>query len=140
LIAVERLRSKRDQNVAIPIALRAVRVDGDGADTAEVAMMDHDQPQGWRGDGSFVVWGPPGLVEISLATGARSVLAETGAEVKELQVATGLLSELVIREPGDVDRGPWPWWARTLAALVAALLGLVTLALVLRYTLGRRRV
>jgi hypothetical protein len=134
-IAVERLRSQRDKG--LPIGLRAIRV-ADGSGTAEASLDEHDEPQGWRNDGSFVVWNPLGIVEISMATGTRTMLAETGGAIVELQVATGLLADLVVREPGDIDRGPWPWWARTTAALTGVLVGLVTVALVLRYSLRRR--
>jgi hypothetical protein len=131
-IAVARLRTERDVDLPVPVALRAVRV-ADGSGTGEVTLDQFDEPQGWRGDGSFVVWNPLGIVEISMDTGARNTLAETGGGILELQVATGLLPDLVVREPGDVDRGPWPWWATRSLALGVALVMLLCVAGLLRF-------
>jgi hypothetical protein len=137
-IALARLTSQRDVSLAVPIGLRTIRL-ADRFESPEVALQQDDEPQGWRGNDSFVVWGPPGLAEISIATGARTPLAATGGGIVQLQVATGLLPDLVVLEPGDIDRGPWPWWARTAAALTAALFGLVTVAVVLAYRSRRVR-
>jgi hypothetical protein len=137
LLAVERLRSNPDVGLDSPLALRFVRVDGAGAGPAEVALGDNDQPQGWRGTGAFVVWDKARLVEVSVGTGARTTLAETGDEVSGLHVASGLLSDLTVRAPGDVDRGPWPTSLAALLSLTMALVVVLVVVVVLRRTVHR---
>jgi len=137
VLAVERLRADPEVGLNIPLALRFVRVDGTGGGPAEVALDEYDQPQGWRGNGAFVVWDRARLVEVSLATGARTTLAETGDEVFGLQVASGLLGDLVVRAPGNIDRGPWPTRYAALLALTMALVVMLGVVAVLRWTIHR---
>jgi hypothetical protein len=40
--------------------------------------------------------------------------------VSRFQLAGGLLSDVEVREPGPVDRGPWPLWLRLAAAVALA--------------------
>jgi Tol biopolymer transport system component len=139
-VAVVRLYGSREVTpLPSPLALRLLPVDGDGADPAQVSLQPYDVPQGWRGTASFVVWDRARVVEISVATGARTPLAETNGEIADLQMAAGLLGDLVVREPGDVDRGPWPTWARVLVGLALTAVGLVALVLVLAVRHLRRR-
>lgn len=83
--------------------------------------------QGWRGD-SVVIWDGARLSALPVDGRAPTTLAETGAEISTLQLASGLVATATVVEPGVVDRGPWPRWARLavgipLGAVAGAVLG-----------------
>jgi hypothetical protein len=43
--------------------------------------------------------------------------SSSSASASSLQLATGLLPDLAVREAGDPDRGRWPLWLRLMTAL-----------------------
>ncbi|MCW6009109.1 hypothetical protein K1W54_31880 [Micromonospora sp. CPCC 205371] len=49
--------------------------------------------------------------------------------IADLQLATGLLDTVEVREVG-VDRGPWPTWLRLSVAALAVLVGWFALRLI----------
>jgi hypothetical protein len=71
---------------------------------------------GWLGD-SVVIWGGARPSAVPIGGGPARTLAETGAEVSSVQIATGLLPTARFVEPGAVDRGPWPHRARLAVAI-----------------------
>jgi dipeptidyl aminopeptidase/acylaminoacyl peptidase len=135
-LATVRPRPGEAAGVIFPAALRLIAVDGRSS-PREVSLHETDVPEGWRSDSSFVVFDGSRLVEVSTVDGARTTLAEVGAGVTQLQLATGLLAGLVVTDEQAVDRGPWPLRARVLAGLLLALVALVALPFVLRFA-GRR--
>jgi dipeptidyl aminopeptidase/acylaminoacyl peptidase len=99
-----------------------VAVDRNAAPPAPV--LDVVQLLGWRSAGSMLVLatndrGQLSFAEVALGSGARRTLSrfDTGStcelgmqtcQVWDLHLATGLLPDLVVREAGSPQRGPWP--------------------------------
>jgi hypothetical protein len=91
---------------------------------------------GWLGD-SVVIWDGVRLSAVPISGGPARTLAQTGAAVSTLQIATGLLPTARFGEPGGVDRGPWPLWARLAVGIPAGML--TATALLLGWWRVRRR-
>jgi dipeptidyl aminopeptidase/acylaminoacyl peptidase len=110
-------------------ALRFVAADGSPDSVpADIPLGPSASFQGWRGD-SVVVWDGTHLTAIPVNGGPPTTLADTGAEVSAAQFASGLLSTATVIEPGPVDRGPWPRWARLalgipVGVVIATLVGI----------------
>jgi hypothetical protein len=94
--------------------------------------------QGWRTGRAIVVWDRRHLTQVPLDGTARTTLADAGGEVVDLQLASGLLTTMTVTEPGTVDRGPWPGWAKTALGLALGAPTLTAAALLLWWR-GRRR-
>ncbi len=64
--------------------------------------------------------------------------SDGGYGVGRFQLATGLLTDLEVREAGEVDRGPWPLWLRLAATVALGATAAQTIAVVLRRSRQRR--
>jgi hypothetical protein len=128
-------------------ALRLRTLERDGADWRvgrdEVPSGDF---LGWRSAGRFVMATGDEVVSVDLGDGSRTPLARLDPAtdhdvlVVDLQLAYGLLPDVQERLHGDIDHGPWPSWLRVAALAVAfAVLGCLTLALVVVARVRRRR-
>jgi hypothetical protein len=98
-------------------ALRFISADGSpGYVPGDLHLDPTASFVGWRGD-SVVIWDGVRLSAVPIGGGPVTTLAETGAGVSALQLATGLLPTATFVQPGRVDRGPWPRWARLAVGL-----------------------
>ncbi|MGR6320137.1 hypothetical protein Q2K19_25175 [Micromonospora soli] len=107
-----------------------------GGGTAPAPVPDVVQLLGWRSAGSVVVAainaaGHVSLVEVQLGSNSRRTLSRfdtgttcelgtQGCQMFDLHLATGLLTDLTVRQARRPQRGPWP-------ALVNAVAGVVVL-------------
>lgn len=120
-------------------------LDGSGAAPVDVDVPENAELLGWVDDDT-VLLGVAGtgqweLVRLGVEDGAGEILAvqpvgDEGETIREVSVASGLLADLAVREPGDVDRGgPGALlWVGLMAACAAVAVG----ALLLHRRLQRR--
>lgn len=131
LLAINRIfDALSSQSRAFPVPESVFFIDATTGDIvgqefrhANLAMM------GWRTDRSIVVWRGDNLTEVSVDGGPATTLVLLRDNVALLQLAPGLLTDAVIRQPGSIDRGPWPVWAQT--TLAVALITLAAAAIVI---------
>jgi hypothetical protein len=94
--------------------------------------------QGWRDSETVVTWDAERLATLSIHSGQSSTLAETGADVSYLQVASGLITQATTVDAVTVDRGPWPHWVRYTAAILGGFVVIVAVGLGRIVVRGRR--
>jgi len=105
----------------------------------ETPIDEVTQFQGWRTNRSVVLWQAPHITEVALDGGGRTDLSYLDGEVVSFQLASGLLTTAVVVEPGTVDRGPWPTWARLALGLLLAACAVPAFATVWYVRRRRRR-
>ena len=107
---------------------------------------------GWRSADALLIFDTDDvtLYEHTLNGGHRRFAAFNPsqgdvAQPHYIQLATNLLPDLRVEDTGDLDRGPWPWWAwvgsafLTMMATTMVLVLIVLLSLPYLVRLGRRR-
>jgi len=78
---------------------------------------------GWRSPDTMLYQLGNDVAEVPVDGGPTRILSRFGhgwpvlGGTRWLHLATGLVADAAVRDPGPVERGPWPWWWRlTLAA------------------------
>jgi hypothetical protein len=120
-------------------------VDATGTDAGVPGLVEWDSPVellGWRSPRTMLVRhdgdsGPASIVEVNV-DGSQHVVSRLPDEVSSLHLATGLLDDADIRDPGRPAHGPLPAPYRAAIGLAAVALALLAVGLAVAIPAQRR--